>query len=182
VWDPSITYTTGALVTLNNQIFLALAGSTNVTPATSAAIGIWGGVVVGTGDSPGGIPYVITAHNLSAFSTAFFNPAGNSNNTGIISGTSSTLAPVACTPSMTIYSFLPDGGTFTLYSATTTSTTNSFSQGSAIMSCAVSGSSGSAQTCTTTNAGQVSAGTVMTLNAPLQTSNSSIFYAAFSCY
>jgi hypothetical protein len=63
------------------------------------------------------------------------------------------------------------------------STTNSFGLGSAIISCNVSpSSSGTVQTCTASSAAQVSAGTIMTLNAPVQTSNSAVFYTAFSCY
>jgi hypothetical protein len=181
-WNSGTSYTTGALVTFNNSIFMALSGNTSVTPGSTAGAGIWAGVAVGSGDNPAGIPYSIGGHNLSTSGTNYVNPVGSGTLSSSIGATNTTIAPIACTPSMTIFSFGPNGGTFTLYSVTTSTTSNTFTQGSSIMNCTVGSSTGAPQSCAVTNASQVNAGTVMTLNVPTQTSNNAIFYAAFSCF
>jgi hypothetical protein len=171
-------------VTNNNGIFVALSDNTGIWPGSYAAAGIWAGVLIGSGDNPTGIPYTIGAHNFSppyASSWAFVNPAGSGETDVSIGSTNTTIAPIACTPSMTIYSFGSSGGTFRLNSVRTDNS-DSWSLGLPIMTCAVGPSTGAPQVCPVRSTQQVSAGTVMTLMVPAQTNSTGIFYVAFSCY
>lgn len=181
-WNSTTAYTTGTLVTFNNSVFLALADSTSIQPGSSAANGIWSGISTGTGQAPAGIPFTAGSHNFTTGSNVFTTPVGNGAAVSTISTSNTAIVPVACTPSLTIYSFGPTGGTFNLDSVIMNSTGISFTEGTSLMSCTVGPSAGGAvQTCTATLSNQIDAGTVLTLNPPAQ-ANSSAFYTAFSCF
>jgi len=169
-------------------MFLALQDiSAGVTPDSTAAIGQWAGVALGSGNSPRGIPYSTAVHDfIAGAGTALYFPPGANSGTEDTSITTSdiVIAPTACTPSMKIYSYSSASATFTLYSVTmSTDNDSTLSVGSMIASCnAGASSANSPTTCTVTASAAVSAGTVMTLSAPSPPSSNAAFFSAFSCY
>jgi hypothetical protein len=177
-WSSSTAYTKGALVTLNNSIFLALSDNTNVQPGTSAATGVW----MGAGANPATIPYTIQPHTLGN-SVYYWSPV-TVNTTAAVGPSNTVIVPITCTPSMTVYSLGPIAGTFYLYAVSTNTTNTIWSiTGSAIMSCPVSASTGTPQSCSVTSSTTVAAGTVLTIQAPAQTSSGNVGgFSAFSCY
>jgi len=183
-WNSGTTYATGSLVTYNNSMYVSLVdNNVGLTPGASGSESKWTGVALGSGGAPYGIPYSIGAHVMSNLSSTYSSPAGSGGSPTSINSSAIVIAPASCTPSMTIYSYAPTAGTFTLDSVTTNSTSSTFTPGFSIMSCAVGISSGgTVQSCSVTAPGTVSAGTVMTLEAPSTTGTGSIFLVAFSCY
>jgi hypothetical protein len=182
-WSSGTDYTTGQLVTYNNAIFMAVADNTSSSsnePGTSGGATYWGGISIGTGANPIGIPYTVAGH-LFATSIYYYSPTGNQSSTLTDLGTA--IAPTACTPSMTIYSYVPLAETWTLGSVTPTSSSNTWTLGSSLASCPTSPASGSTpQTCSTTALSQVNAGTIMTIygSAALSSGYAGL-QIAFSC-
>jgi hypothetical protein len=187
-WTSSTTYTAGQLVTHNNAVFFAFSGNTASElnePGTSGGIGIWGGISVGSGAAPVGIPYAISGHVLGYANVLYASPSSAVQST-TVNATTVVVAPTACTPSFTIYSYAAETATFTLETVKTPSL-NTYVVDSAISgaSCTTAAwSSGNAKTCTATASAQIPAGTPLTL-APSQLTNSSNTYGsyilAFSC-
>jgi hypothetical protein len=185
-WSSNTSYTAGTLVTYNNSIFLAVADNTNIVPNSSSASGVWSGVTLGTGANPAGIPFNISPHTLSSSATVYLGPTSGGSSTSA-SPTNSAIAPASCTPSMTIYSYGPTNSiTYSLMYVTPNSSSSSWAIGSSIMSCTIStgSSSGGVQSCSVTAASAVSAGSVLTISAPAQTSASGNTgaFVGFSCY
>jgi hypothetical protein len=182
-WSSGTDYTTGQLVTYNNAIFMAVAdnaSSSSNEPGTSGGATYWGGISIGTGANPIGIPYTVAGH-LFANSIYYYSPTGNQSSTLTDLGTA--IAPTACAPSMTIYSYVPLAETWTLGSVTPTSSSNTWPLGSSLASCTTSPASGSTpQTCSTTALSQVNAGTIMTIygSAALSSGYAGLLIA-FSC-
>lgn len=118
-------------------------GATGVTGPTGAtgSTGTGSGTSA-TGASPVGVPYSIIAHSLGT-STYYASPVGPVQSTTLQSMLIS-LAPTACTPSMTIYSFGVSGGTFSLIQVTPSSSSSTYTAGNSIMSCSVGASTNSA--------------------------------------
>jgi hypothetical protein len=185
-WSSSTIYNIGTLVTYNNSLFVALTSNLNVTPS-SGANGTWAGIAMGTGASPGGIPYTIGVHDLQATTTPeYVTPAGNGNSSNSLGVGNTVITPIPCTPSMTIYSLGSTGGQFDLLSVLPISTAaTGWSPGSTVMSCTAGSSSGGVpQLCSVTSPAPVLAGTVLTLQATPVTLPTfpAVFYTAFSCY
>lgn len=90
--------------------------------------------------------------------------------------------PVACTPSMRIQSYGSAGGTFEMRTVTPASGSTTWTLGSSVMSCSVSGSSsGTPQTCSVTADSPLAQNTVVTIVAPPQGALSAA-YLVFSCF
>jgi hypothetical protein len=133
-----------------------------------------------TGAIPSGIPYTVTGHGVGT-SIEYASVAGTSSSTSIASP-EVALVPTACTPSFTIYSWVPSSITFTLMNVIP-DTETPFSAGSAISgaSCTTSAwTMGSPETCTATASGSISALTLITLEASAASANA-IYVLAFSC-
>jgi hypothetical protein len=131
----------------------------------------------GTGASPSGIPLRVGGNSgASAWNT----PGGNEQQS-TLNGLPSTIAPVSCTPSMTIYSYSGASTTWTLLSVTPSTSSVTWTPGSAIISCTTAAAGGS--TCTATGTtDQVSQGTIMILTTSGQTApGGGGFLSAFSC-
>jgi hypothetical protein len=115
-----------------------------------------------TGASPSGIPYTVAGHSIS--SITYYSPTGNQQGSLSVLGTA--IAPTACTPSMTIYSYVPLDETWTLGSVTPISSTSTWNTPAPtpLVSCNTTAASGSTpHTCSVTASSTVSAGTIMTI-------------------
>ena len=132
-----------------------------------------------TGGSPAGIPYSVSGFLVSNAQQFYY---GLNSETGLPEALYLPIAPTACKPSMTIWSYVPQGETWTV-SEVTTSTSQTWSLGSSVISCSTGASNGStAQECSTTASGTVSAGTVLVVTAsPATASAIAGFIKAFSC-
>jgi hypothetical protein len=154
-------------------------GATGATGATGAAGD------GGTGANPTGIPFNLSPHTLSSSATVYLGPTSGGSSTSA-SPTNSAIMPASCTPSMTIYSYGPTNSiTYSLMYVTPNSSSSSWAVGSSIMSCTIAtgSSSGGVQSCSVTAGATVSAGSVLTIAAPAQTSASGNTgaFVGFSC-
>jgi hypothetical protein len=186
VWEEGTQYSAGTLITYNHAIFLALATNTNITPGSSGADGIWAGIALGTGASPGGIPYTHSTHTINT-QAEFISPVISGQGNTSVGALQTVLVPNDCTPSMTLYSYGPTGGVFGLYAVNPTSGGVSWpTTGSDLFAgaCDVGGSSGSTpQKCSVTASSKAAAGTVLTISAPAQASGGqSGVFIYFSCF
>ena len=187
VWSSSsVSYTTGELVTHNNNLFVALVdhtSSTSYEPGTNGGVGYWAGVSLGSGAAPAGIPYSITSHLVINSSLDYGSPTSSTQAVALGSITTA-MAPTACTPSFTIYSYVPFSETFTLHEVTGAGL-NTFTLGIAVpgASCTASSwSSDAAITCSAKASGTVPAGTLLTMVPETVTSSGTEAYMmAFSC-
>src|SRR6185437_6202380 len=99
----------------------------------------------GTGASPTSIPLSYGSHTSSA---SFWNPV-NSLQQVTNASTTLVIAPTACKPSMTIYSWMTGSPSVNLYPATIAAGGTAPATGTSIMSCSPPAySSGSPQSCT----------------------------------
>jgi hypothetical protein len=198
---PGATGATGAASTVPGPSGPAGAtGAQGIQGATGAA----GSGTASTGDAPAGIPYAVTAHQIS--STIIYNsPAtgGGNSGSGINLGEfNTTITPSACTPSYTIYNVTPFSNlTFQMYTAIPALISAASSTGNANQSGTWSLGTTIGDVCTITTAGatgsipipagasctitgtQVDAGTPLTIvvtGGPSGTGTFT-FYAAFSC-
>jgi hypothetical protein len=194
-WDSAISYTAGSLVIYNGAFFVALSGNSGTTPGSSAAIGIWSGASIGAGSSPAGIPYTTGIHvlTLSTGGDGFASPTsyGAAGTSGVpsLGAADTVMAPVACTPSMTIYNYSILNGDIFTYHLTTVQPNLASSIGwssvSNVASCSIFSATGTGSACTATASSQVAAGTILTLSvhtADPTFPNPNVFYSAFSCY
>jgi hypothetical protein len=147
-----------------------------------------------TGGSPSGIPYTMTYHSMST-TIVYMGPVGTGAGTAPSMGFS-LIAPTACTPSGSWWTFVPglsSGAPITasiyVVETTTTATGSDWATtGSPVASCtldttAAGGNPGSPATCSATASSTVPAGTVLTIKlsgSGLPSTTTSI-YQAFSC-
>jgi hypothetical protein len=185
-WSSATSYSAGSLVSYNNSMFLALSDNADIPPGSLDSFGVWSGIAVGTGANPAGIPYTVVAHTVNTTTPVYLSPVtyGGGSSDGV-SSLSTVVTPLACTPSLSLVSFAPQGGTFSLNYVTPTSGGYNWSTtGSDILDCVVSGSTaGTPATCRATASTPVPAGSILTITAPQQSSGgTSAVYVAFSCY
>lgn len=130
----------------------------------------------GKGSSPTGIPMSISGHTGAA---AWNNPATSAQQI-TLNGTVSVIAPTACKPSMTIWSYSGSVTTWSLYSVSASTSSATWTQGTVILACSTSSSGGSS--CTAAASSTVAAGTVMTLTSGSGAApGGGGFLTAFSC-
>ena len=204
-WTSGTAYTAGQLVTNNNGVYYCLADNTASSsnePGTSGGATYWGGISIGTGANPVGIPYVVGQHEFDS-TYLYFNLAaagGVAGSQAAIGNGTTTIAPTACTPSYTIWNASEYTSlSFQLYTAVPSSSatgSSGWSTGTAIGgACTITAAgangastiSGSGTSCTVMASSQVPAGTMMTLELSstttpaLQTGVYYVFYSAFTC-
>jgi hypothetical protein len=123
------------------------------TNGTNGATGPTGpaGSGSGSGASPSGIPYTVIHRsvdnvNFNETLTYYFNPAQNSGGTTYVQVTNAAAAflPAACTPSLTVKTWVNQALTWTMNAATVTNGSTNLTIGSAIAT--------SPATCSTTTA------------------------------
>jgi hypothetical protein len=131
----------------------------------------------GTGASPTGIPLRVGGNT----GAAIWNTPGGNEQQATLNALPATLAPISCTPSLTVYSYTGTSITWTLISVNPSTSSPTWTPGSTIISCSTTGTAGS--TCTATGStDQVSQGTVMILTTSTQTApGGGGFLSAFSC-
>ena len=131
----------------------------------------------GTGASPTGIPLRVGGNS----GTAAWNTPGGNEQQATLNPLAATVAPISCTPSMTIYSYTGVSTTWTLFSVTPSTSSDTWTPGSTIISCTTGAAGGS--TCTATGTtDQVALGTIMILSTSGQTApGGGGFLSAFSC-
>ena len=130
----------------------------------------------GTGATPTGIPLILAGHTGGV---AWNNPASSSSS-GTLTGQVSTIAPVACKPSMTIYSWAPANTVWSLLAVTPSTTTSIWTAGSPIISCTTTASDGAQ--CSITAGSNVPAGTIMSLSSGSGAApGGGGFFNTFSC-
>jgi hypothetical protein len=156
----------------------------NVRSITTDAQGRVTSATAATGASPKGIPYSISPHSPTS---AWFYPGHTGSSTSLNSGTVTVTVPNACTPSMTIWSYIGSIKDWSLFAVTPSTTSVTWTAtGSPIITCQTAAASGSS--CTATGGSTIAAGTVITLtsgtsNAGAVPGSSSTggMVAAFSC-
>ena len=168
---------TGATGSSGNNGSPGAAGVAGATGPTGAAGSF------GTGSSPLGIDLTISSHQTGAIATQWFSPVASvASNVAVSTAFPSpfqvAIAPVACKPSMTIYSYVGVPETWSLVSVTGSNSSGSWTPGSTIIACSTASSAGSS--CTSTAGSNVAAGTLMTLtNSTTLTAGGML--SAFSC-
>lgn len=196
-WDSTISYTAGALVTQNGAFFVALSDNSATPPGSNAAVGIWAGVSIGSGSNPAGIPYTTGVH-VATLSTdvgdAIVNPviygaAGGA--TFSLGAVGTVMAPVACTPSVTISNLsILSADAILVFNLETIqpnlASPTGWSLRSTLANCSITSATGPGNSCTATSPSEVSAGTLLTLFiATVNTTtppSTDVFDSAFSCY
>ena len=147
--------------------FTGPAGPTGATGAAGS---------YGKGSSPTGIPMSISGHTGAA---AWNNPATSAQQT-TLNGTAVVVAPAACKPSMTIWSYSDASTTWSLYSVSPSTTSSTWTQGIVIIACTTASFGGAS--CTATAGSAVSVGTLMTLTSGTGSApGGGGFLTAFSC-
>ena len=168
---------TGATGSSGNNGSPGAAGVAGATGPTGAAGSF------GTGSSPLGIDLTISSHQTGAIATQWFSPVASvASNVAVSTAFPSpfqvAIAPVACTPSMKIFSYVGVPETWSLVSVTGSNSSGSWTPGSTIIACSTASSAGSS--CTSTAGSNVAAGTLMTLtNSTTLTAGGML--SAFSC-
>jgi hypothetical protein len=120
-----------------------------------------------TGANPSGIPYSVAGHIVSSITTSqyYYSPTSGTESSGVVSAISTAITPTECTPSMTIYSYVPEVFTWGIYAVKPVSTSGTWTIGSSLASCTTGASTGgTAITCTATAPLQP-VGTLMTITA-----------------
>ncbi len=152
---------------------LGLAGATGPSGPTGPA-GSYG-----SGASATGIPLSIAGHSGAA---AFNSPTSGSQQV-TLNGMATAVVPASCKPSMTIYNYSGATTTYAICEVTPSTTSNTWTAGSSVISCTSSSASGA--TCSATAGSVVSAGAILTLTsgscATPATSAGGGFLVAFSC-
>jgi hypothetical protein len=155
-----------------------LTGATGATGASGPAGATGPAGSGGTGAIPLGIPSSVAAHT----GAAAWNSPASSGQAVTLSGTATVIAPTACKPSMTIYSYAGGATTWDLCTVTPSTSSTTWTAGSLIISCSTASAGGSS--CTATASSNVSAGTVLTLTSVSCTGTAPLgggFLTAFSC-
>jgi len=161
---------TGATGNQGNTGAAGASGPTGPTGATGPAGSD------GTGASPLGIPLGIAGHTGLA---AWNSPTTGSQQTSL-NADASVVAPAACKPSMTIYSYVGASTTWGIYSVTPSTSSSTWTVGSSIIACSTT--SGAGSTCSATAGSTVAAGTIMTLTSGSGAApGGGGFLVAFSC-
>ncbi len=161
---------TGATGNPGNTGAAGASGPTGPTGATGPAGSD------GTGASPLGIPLGIAGHTGLA---AWNSPTTGSQQTSL-NADASVIAPAACKPSMTIYSYVGASTTWGIYSVTPSTSSSTWTVGSSIIACSTT--SGAGSTCSATAGSTVAAGTIMTLTSGSGAApGGGGFLVAFSC-
>jgi hypothetical protein len=148
-------------------------GPTGATGATGSG---------GTGGSPAGDPYSVGGHT----GTTIWNNPGGPAQQATLNAEVTVVAPVACKPSMTVYSYTGANTNWVLLTVTPSTSTNIWSASTSqtpILSFTTASASGSSNSATASS--NVAAGTLMTLAAGSAASPASAggggFIDVFSC-
>ncbi len=148
-------------------------GPTGATGATGSG---------GTGGSPAGDPYSVGGHT----GTTIWNNPGGPAQQATLNAEVTVVAPVACKPSMTVYSYTGANTTWVLLTVTPSTSTNIWSASTSqtpILSFSTASASGSSNSATASS--NVAAGTLMTLATGSAASPASAggggFIDVFSC-
>ncbi|HEY3742723.1 MAG TPA: DNRLRE domain-containing protein [Bryobacteraceae bacterium] len=149
-------------------------GSAGATGATGPA-----GENQGNGAAATGVE-LISGGNTGL---AIWNRPGGSIQQASLNAEPTVIAPAACTPSMTIWSYAGSFTTWVVATVHPSTSSSTWTVGSTVMSCQTLSAGGSK--CTATASNPVSAGTIMTLTTN-STSNPQLpggggFFSAFSC-
>jgi hypothetical protein len=133
----------------------------------------------GSGASPDGIPLSIGGNS----GTAIYNRPGNGVQQTTLNGEVSVIAPTSCKPSLTVWSYTGATTTWVLATVTPSTTSDTWTIGSSILSFSTSSSAGSSNSGTASS--NVAAGTLMTLTSNSTSSPAAPggggFLHAFSC-
>jgi hypothetical protein len=130
----------------------------------------------GTGANPTGIP-VSVGGNTGA---AVWNKPGGSVQQVTLNAEVTVVAPTACKPSLTIYSYSGANTTWSLFSVNPSTASATWTAGASILSVSTGSAAGS--TATATAANNVAAGTIMALSTSGQAAaGGGGFLQAFSC-
>jgi len=172
----------------DNSVTVAKINASGTASATTylRGDGSWatpsgGGGSSATGAAPDKIPYSMVSGTTAGAGTPMYSPSSQYQTTSsTVNGYAAVLAPTACTPTMTIYSFVPNPMVWTL-SALTPNTTSANFTATPIGTCSTSSASGSTPQVCIINASAVPAGTPIVLTSNTTTGGPYIFYRAFSC-
>ncbi len=171
----------------DNSVTVAKINASGTASATTylRGDGSWatpsgGGGSTATGAAPDKIPFSICAGTTFTSGNPAYSPTNQYQTTTLANaGYAAVIAPTACTPTMTIYSFSPTAMTWTLSSLTPNNSNLAFPL-TTIGTCSTGAASGGTPETCVINATGVAAGTPIIL-----TSTTSIgtygFYRAFSC-
>ncbi len=147
-------------------------GSTGATGATGPISTVPGPTgptgpfaILPSGLAPAGIPYTVSGH-VESTTIIYANPAASA---GSLSPNTldTVIAPSTCTPSMTIWSNVPQSNTFTLRTATFASTGITITPAAAVpgASCNAAAATGSTLTqCSATASSSVAPGTALVID------------------
>jgi hypothetical protein len=131
----------------------------------------------GTGSSPLGIPYRVGGNS----GTAIWNTPGGNEQQATLNALPATIAPTACKPSMTIWSYAGAAITWNLMSVTPSTSSPTWTPGITIISCNTISTAGSSCAATGTTA-QVTQGQILILTTSTETApGGGGFLSAFSC-
>jgi hypothetical protein len=140
----------------------------------------------GTGAAPTAVPLSFSGGHTTINSTAFYYNPSNSTQSSSLVAENTIAVPAACTPTMTIWSFLPSGVgnpvTWHVNLVTTSNATDTWTAGTSVASCTTAGSTGAAVKCTATGT-SVAANSVLVITISGYTFNGTAygFNRAFSC-
>lgn len=143
------------------------AGPTGVTGPTGAAASVV-------------IPFSINGHSISSSAIVYYAPGSSAQAAAPLNSTAVTLAVSACTAHMQVYHYGDTATTYTLFPVTASPSSSTWTTGAALATCTVTAASGGASTTCPEATASITAGTLLTIQSPKQTSFSGNV-VAFSC-